>query len=208
MKVLEGPHSFWDFWENPSSNPPCFCWWLWILGISWFVAASFCSLPLLLPLCLCLFSFYKETSHIGLRSMLPQHYLILIMSAKTLFPNNVLLTSRSWDCSIPFGGSRTALLWLPPFLSFLAFFWINFIIPFFPSTAFIVLYSISLVVILRITICMWSEKVKVTRSYPTLCDTVDYIIHGILQAGIREWAAFPFSGESSQPRDRTHNMDT
>ena len=165
-------------------------------------------LCLSLPLCLCLFSSYKETSHIGLRSMLPQHYLILIMSAKTLFPNNVLLTSRSWDCSIPFGGSRTALLWLPPFLSFLAFFWINFIIPFFPSTAFIVLYSISLVVILRITICMWSEKVKVTRSYPTLCDTVDYIVHGILQAGIREWAAFPFSGESSQPRDRTHNMDT
>ena len=32
---------------------------------------------------------------------------------------------------------------------------------------------------------------------------IDYIVHGILQARILEWEAFPFSRGSSQPRDRT-----
>ena len=32
---------------------------------------------------------------------------------------------------------------------------------------------------------------------------MDCIVHGILQAKIPEWVAFPFSRESSQPRDRT-----
>ena len=32
---------------------------------------------------------------------------------------------------------------------------------------------------------------------------LDYTVHGILQARILEWVAFPFSGGSSQPRDRT-----
>ena len=32
---------------------------------------------------------------------------------------------------------------------------------------------------------------------------VDCIVHGILQASILEWVAFPFSRGSSQPRDRT-----
>ena len=36
-----------------------------------------------------------------------------------------------------------------------------------------------------------------------LCDPVDYTVHGILQARILEWAAFPFSGGSSKPRDHT-----
>ena len=36
---------------------------------------------------------------------------------------------------------------------------------------------------------------------PTLCDAMDYTIHGILQARIQEWVAFPFSRGSSQPRD-------
>ena len=30
------------------------------------------------------------------------------------------------------------------------------------------------------------------------------VVHGILQARILEWVAFPFSRGSSQPRDRTH----
>ena len=36
-----------------------------------------------------------------------------------------------------------------------------------------------------------------------LCDSMDYTAHGILQARILEWVAFPFSRESSQPRDQT-----
>ena len=38
---------------------------------------------------------------------------------------------------------------------------------------------------------------------PTLYDPVDYTVHGILQARILEWVAFPFSRGSSQPRDQT-----
>ena len=32
---------------------------------------------------------------------------------------------------------------------------------------------------------------------------MDYTVHGILQAGILEWVAGPFSKGSSQPGDRT-----
>ena len=46
-------------------------------------------------------------------------------------------------------------------------------------------------------------KVKVIQSCPTLCDPMDYTAHGILQATILEWVAFPFSRRSFQPRDRT-----
>ena len=48
-----------------------------------------------------------------------------------------------------------------------------------------------------------SLKVKVTQSCPTFCDPVDYTVHGILQARILEWVAFPFSRGSSQARDQT-----
>ena len=41
------------------------------------------------------------------------------------------------------------------------------------------------------------------QSCPTLCDPMDYKVHGILQAWILEWVAFPFSRGSSQPRDRS-----
>ena len=46
-------------------------------------------------------------------------------------------------------------------------------------------------------------KVKVAQSYLTLCDSMDYRVHGILQARILEWVAFPFSRGSSQSRDKT-----
>ena len=46
-------------------------------------------------------------------------------------------------------------------------------------------------------------KVKVAQSCPTLCDPVDYMVHGILQARILEWAVFPFSRGSSQARLQT-----
>ena len=37
---------------------------------------------------------------------------------------------------------------------------------------------------------MW---VKVAQSCPALCDSMDYTVHGILQARIPEWVAFLFS---------------
>ena len=46
-------------------------------------------------------------------------------------------------------------------------------------------------------------KVKVIQLCPTLCDPIDYTVHGILQARILEWVAFPFSRGSSQPKDWT-----
>ncbi|CAM9452049.1 unnamed protein product [Rangifer tarandus platyrhynchus] len=46
-------------------------------------------------------------------------------------------------------------------------------------------------------------KVKVAQSYLAPCDPMDYTVHGIFQARILEWVAFPFSRGSSQPRDGT-----
>ena len=44
---------------------------------------------------------------------------------------------------------------------------------------------------------------KVALSCPSLCDPMDYTVHGILQARIVEWVAFPFPRGSSQPRNWT-----
>ena len=46
-------------------------------------------------------------------------------------------------------------------------------------------------------------KMKVAQLCPTCCESMDYTIHGILWARILECVAFPFSRESSQPRDQT-----
>ena len=43
------------------------------------------------------------------------------------------------------------------------------------------------------------NKVKVTQSCPTLCDPMDYRVHGILQARILEWVAFPSPGDIPNP---------
>ena len=58
--------------------------------------------------------------------------------------------------------------------------------------------------------CQWElwhlfcySEVKVTQSCLTLCNTMYYTVHGILQARILEWVAFPFSRGSSQPKDQT-----
>ena len=45
--------------------------------------------------------------------------------------------------------------------------------------------------------------VKVAQSSLTLCDPMDYAVHGIFQARILEWVVVPFSRGSSQPRDQT-----
>ena len=54
----------------------------------------------------------------------------------------------------------------------------------------------------------WSQQRKNTslflldseseiQSCPTLCDPMDYTVHGILQARIMEWVTFPFSRRST-----------
>ena len=59
--------------------------------------------------------------------------------------------------------------------------------------------------ILAWEITTWSneKEVKVAQSCLTICDPMDYRVHGILQARILEWVAFLFSRGSSQPRDQT-----
>ena len=42
-------------------------------------------------------------------------------------------------------------------------------------------------------------KVKVTQSCPTLCDPMDYTVHGIPQAIILEWVPFPSPGDLLNP---------
>ena len=50
------------------------------------------------------------------------------------------------------------------------------------------------------------KGVLVSQSWLTLCDPIDCSlpdssVHGILQAGILEWVAIPFSRGSSRPTD-------
>ena len=45
------------------------------------------------------------------------------------------------------------------------------------------------------------SEMKVTQLYLTFYDPMYYTVHGVLQARILEWVAFPFSRGSSQPRD-------
>ena len=55
----------------------------------------------------------------------------------------------------------------------------------------------------RYALTFMSIWMKVARLCLTLCDPMDCLVHGILQAKILEWVAFPFSRESSQPRNQT-----
>ena len=52
------------------------------------------------------------------------------------------------------------------------------------------------------------NKVKVAQYCSTNCNPMDYTVHEIIQVRILEWIAFPFSRESSQPRDRTQVSHT
>ena len=50
---------------------------------------------------------------------------------------------------------------------------------------------------------LWGHKESDTTEglhFTSLCDPMDYTVHGILQIRILEWVAFPFSGGSSQRR--------
>ena len=42
-------------------------------------------------------------------------------------------------------------------------------------------------------------KVQIARSCLTLCNPMDYTVHGILQARILGWVAFPFSRDLPNP---------
>ena len=42
-------------------------------------------------------------------------------------------------------------------------------------------------------------KVKVTQLCPTLCDPMDYKVHGLLQTRILEWVTFTFFGDLPNP---------
>ena len=47
---------------------------------------------------------------------------------------------------------------------------------------------------------IWKWKVKVAHLCLTLCNPMEYTVHGILPARILEWVAIPFSRGSSQTR--------
>ena len=58
----------------------------------------------------------------------------------------------------------------------------------------------------NLSLSHWTQcqvKVKVAQSCLTLCDPMSFTVPGILQARILEWAAYPFSSGSSQPRNQT-----
>ena len=55
--------------------------------------------------------------------------------------------------------------------------------------------------------CIISVKVKFAQWYPTFCDHMDHMVHGILQARILEGSLSLLLG-SSQPRDRTQVSHT
>ena len=52
------------------------------------------------------------------------------------------------------------------------------------------------------------EKVEVAQLCPTLRNTMDYTVHGILQARILEWVAFPFSNPGIKPRSPALQVDS
>ena len=57
----------------------------------------------------------------------------------------------------------------------------------------------SSVIYLKLTHVNYILRVKLkSLSHATLCNPMDYTVHGILQARILEWVAFPFSRVSSQ----------
>ena len=49
------------------------------------------------------------------------------------------------------------------------------------------------------SVLLMDVKAKVAQLCPTLCDPMDCIVHGILQARILEWVAFPFSRDLPNP---------
>ena len=74
--------------------------------------------------------------------------------------------------------------------------------PLSPTKNFLTVESEALQPLVDVQISLWPQptmltkvKVKVAQLCPTLCDPMDYIVHGILQTTILEWVAFPFFGD-------------
>ena len=82
--------------------------------------------------------------------------------------------------------SSVCLLWRNVYLGFLPIFFMGLFV----------------LMILSLT---WKWK---SLSRARLCNPMDYTAHGILQARILEWVAFPFSRGSSQPRSLTLQADS
>ena len=78
-----------------------------------------------------------------------------------------------------------------------------------PSFLCVYLCASSCLLLLLLTVPhgMWNlsspVKVKVAQVCWTLCDPMVCIVHGIFQARILKWVAFPFSRGSFQLRDQT-----
>ena len=58
---------------------------------------------------------------------------------------------------------------------------------------------LSLVIPLLSTCVCVCVCVKVIQSCTTVCNPMDYTVHGVLQARILEWIAFPFSEDLPNP---------
>ena len=67
---------------------------------------------------------------------------------------------------------------------------------------FIVLWACVLLLLHGLLLSKPDFFKSLSRS-PTLCDPVDYTLHGLLQPRILKWVAFSISRDSSQPRDPT-----
>jgi len=52
-------------------------------------------------------------------------------------------------------------------------------------------------------VCVYENESECLSLVSDSCGPMDYTVHGILQARILEWVAFPFSRGSSQPSDQT-----
>ena len=78
-----------------------------------------------------------------------------------------------------------------------------FFLPSFSSFLYYFLKFVPVLTYLKFLRGLSESEVKVAQSCLTLCNPIDYSVHGILQLRILEWVAFPFSRGSSQPRDQT-----
>ena len=103
----------------------------------------------------------------------------------------LIFQSLTWTDLPQFNCSECAL-------SFLKLFILNYSFCF--SLSLLPLWLSSLYLIFYCNFHLKSES-KSHSVMSDFCNPVDYTVHGILQARILEWVAYPFSSRSSQPRN-------